>query len=106
MIGFSIYVYDSYELLLSFAEIDNFKVRITYEYAEFDEYLYYDQNMTYEKLKNKSDIVVEVKCLDDGTQKAYSMLRKCKVVEVLNGDCSDENIYIYEPSYMLPFDGI
>lgn len=106
MIGFSIYVNDSYEPLLSLSEIDNFKVRISYEYAEFDEYLYYNQDMTYEKLKNNSDIVVEVKCLDDGIQKAYSTLRKCEVVNVLSGDCSDENIYIYEPSYMLPFNEI
>lgn len=106
MIGFSLFVKGSYEPLLTLAEINDNKVRVSYEYAEFDEYFYYDQNMTYEELKNNSDIVIEVKCLDEGMQKAYSTLRKCEVIKVISGNCSDDNIYIYEPSYMLPYEQV
>lgn len=106
MIGFSIFVKNSYEPLLNLSEIDNSKVRVSYDYAEYDQYLYYNQNMTYEELKNNSDIIIEVKCIDEGTEKAYSTLRKCEVIKVLNGNYSNEIIYIYEPSYMSPFNEI
>lgn len=50
-------------------------------------------------LEGASDVVLEVEPMDDGKSAAYSLLRKCKVINTLKGDLTEKTIYLYENSY-------
>lgn len=106
MTGFSLYVKNSYESLLSIAQLDAATVRVSYDPSDYSEFYYYNQDITLDDLERNSDIVVEVVCSDLGVQRAYSTLRNCEIKKVIRGKCESESIYIYEPSYVMPYNEI
>ncbi|KYH31146.1 hypothetical protein CLTEP_24250 [Clostridium tepidiprofundi DSM 19306] len=70
------------------------------DYRSLEYYYKYDiQNLN--DLINYSNVVLEVKPLDDGVPVALSILRKSKVLKVLKGNYAKELVYIYEPSYFI-----
>lgn len=106
MAGFAIYVKDSNKRLLSLSEVQAKNCYIGYEYSEFDQYYYYSDLMNYESLKENSDLIVEVTCRDQGSQRMQCILRKCSVNKIISGDYDEDYLYLYEPSFVSPFDYI
>ncbi|MBZ9637562.1 hypothetical protein [Clostridium sp. FP1] len=50
-------------------------------------------------IETASDLILEVEPVDDGTLAAYSLLRKCKVINTFKGKLTENTIYLYENSY-------
>lgn len=102
---FSFYVKNTYESLPNLKNVNTSKIRVSYDASEYSQYIY-DENISYDTLKENSDLIVEVKCVDYGQQHAYSILRKCQIKKVIYGAYTDDYLYVYEPSYFLPHDEI
>lgn len=91
--------------MIGLKDLKNYNPIVEYDETQYDEYYYYNDEMNYTDLLNNSDLVVEVSCQDNGEQMAYSMLRDCKVEKVIKGNeiLEKDNIFIYEPSYITPY---
>lgn len=85
----------------SLSELKNINCRVEYRFKDQDKY-----NKKYCNVENLSDLeknsqlILKVCVIGDGDPVAYSLRRKCKIINVIKGDIKDEIIYIYEPSYI------
>lgn len=93
-------VKSSFIIQPSLTQLKDTNCRIQYVWmAEEDYNTKYPEINDTNDLEKNSEIIVKVKSLDDGESAAYSLIRKCKVVNSFKGNIRDEIIYIYEPSY-------
>lgn len=105
MIFLSLYVKKTYIPIDNLKDANYSQLRISYDETNYSQFLY-KKEMTYDLLKNNSDLVVEVECMDYGKQYAYSILRKCKIKKVIHGQFNNKYLYVFEPSYFLPHNDI
>lgn len=85
----------------SLSELKNINCKVEYRFKDQETY-----NKKYCNIENLSDleknsqVILKVCVIGDGDTVAYSLRRKCKVINIIKGDIKDEIIYIYEPSYI------
>lgn len=108
MIIYAYYTKSTYLPMIKLSELEQYNLAIEYDTSDYNQYFYYNDQMSYDDLMKESDLVVEITCLDSGEQMAYSTLRYCKIERILKGnqDLVNQNIYIYEPSYIMPYNTI
>ena len=106
LVGFACYSKSSYLPMIGLKDLDSKNPVVSYDVAEYKQYYYYNDSMDLDSLMNHSDAVVEVSCLNYGKQTAYSILRNCKVKRIIKGENikKEGHIYIYEPTYISPYD--
>lgn len=106
MVGFAKYVKASNIPVLSLNEVKERNCKLAYEYGDFSELYFYSDSMNYMALSENSDLIVEVTCLDQGSQRALSVLRKCSISKVIEGNYEGDCLYLYEPSFVSPYNYI
>lgn len=85
----------------SLAELKNSDCRIEYRWMDEEAYKNKYPNIdSLSDLEKNSQVILKVSAIADGDTVAYSLRRKCKVINSIKGDIKDEYIYIYEPSYI------
>lgn len=106
MVGFAGYSKSSYLPMIGLKDLNSNNPVVSYDAGPYKQYYYYNDSMDLDSLMNHSDAVVEVSCLNYGKQTAYSILRNCKVKRIIKGENikKEGHIYIYEPTYISPYD--